>query len=101
MNVFRISLGPLGMLVCLTVVLCSANAQFRASIQGVITAPQGQVVSGATVTLTNQETGQVLTTTTNDDGIYNFAGLGPSKYSITAEKAGFKKKTLDNVGVIS
>ncbi len=101
MNVLKISLRALGMLICLTVVLCSSQAQFRASIQGVITDPQGQVVSGATVTLTNHETGQVLTTTTSDDGIYNFAGLGPSKYSITAEKGGFKKKTLDNVGVIS
>jgi hypothetical protein len=101
MNVSRISLRALGTLACLAVVLCSAHAQYRASIQGVVTDPQGQVVSGASVTLTNHETGQVLTTTTNDEGIYNFAGLGPSKYSITAEKAGFKKKTLDNVGVIS
>jgi Carboxypeptidase regulatory-like domain len=101
MNVFRISLRALGMLACLTLVLCSAHAQFRASIQGVVTDPQGNVVSGATVTLTNHETGQVLTTTTNDDGIYNFAGLAPSKYSMAAEKAGFKKKILDNVGVIS
>jgi hypothetical protein len=101
MNVSKISLRALGMLVCMTVVLCSAQAQYRASIQGVVTDPQENVVSGATVTLTNHETGQVLTTTTNDEGIYNFAGLGPSRYSITAEKAGFKKKTLENVGVIS
>lgn len=79
----------------------AAEAQYRASIQGVVTDPQGTVVSGATVTLTNHETSQTLTTTTNDSGIYNFNGLPPSQYSITAEKPGFKKKVLDNVSVIA
>jgi hypothetical protein len=101
MNVFKISLRALGMLICLAVVLCSAQAQFRASIQGVVTDPQGNVVAGALVTLTNHETGQVLSATTNENGIYNFGGLGPSQYTLTAEKAGFKKKVLDNLGVIA
>jgi hypothetical protein len=101
MNVLKISLRALGMLACLALILCSAHAQYRASIQGVVTDPQGELVSGATVTLTNHETGQVLTTTTNDSGIYNFSGLPPSQYTLTAEKAGFKKKVVDNVGVIS
>jgi hypothetical protein len=101
MNVSKISLRALGILVCLTLVLCSAHAQFRASIQGVITDPQGELVSGATVTLTNHETGQTLTTTTNESGIYNFGGLPPSQYTLAVEKTGFKKKILDNVGVIA
>lgn len=79
----------------------AAHAQYRASIQGVVTDPQGTVVSGATVTLTNHETNQTLTTTTDDSGIYNFNGLPPSQYSIIAEKPGFKKKVLDNVSVIA
>ena len=69
MNVFKISLRALGLLICLAVVLCSAQAQFRASIQGVVTDPQGNVVAGTLVTLTNHETGQVLTSTTNENGI--------------------------------
>ena len=78
----------------------SVYAQFRASIQGVVTDPQGAVVSGATVTLTNHDTGKTLTTTTNDNGIYNFTALPPNPYTLTVEKAGFKKKVLDAVGVI-
>jgi hypothetical protein len=101
MNVLKISLRALGLLVCLAVVLCSAHGQYRASIQGVVTDSQGAVVSGATVTLQNQETGQSQTATTNENGIYNFNGLPPSRYSLTIEKAGFKKKALDNVGVIA
>src|ERR1700675_2127175 len=100
MNVSKISLRALGMLVSMTVVLCSAQAQYRASIQGVVTDPQGSAVSGATVTLKNLETNQTLTATTDDSGIYNFNALPPSKYSLTAEKAGFKKKILDNLGLI-
>src|SRR6266487_3942423 len=79
----------------------SAHAQYRASIQGVVTDPQGAVVSGATVTLKNLETNQTLTTSTNDNGIYNFNALPPSQYSLTVEKTGFKKKVLSNVGVIA
>src|SRR5258708_11710676 len=75
-------------------------AQYRASIQGVVTDPDGATVSGATLTLTNLETNQKLTATTDGNGIYNFNALPPSKYSLTAEKTGFKKKVLENVGVI-
>jgi hypothetical protein len=81
--------------------VASAHAQYRASIQGVVTDPQGATVSGATLTLTNHETNQTLTTTTNDSGIYNFSGLGPSQYTLTIEKAGFKKKILNDVSVIA
>jgi Carboxypeptidase regulatory-like domain len=80
---------------------CFASAQYRAGIQGVVTDPSGSAVSAATVTLTNHETGQNLTTTTDDSGIYNFSGLAPSKYTLSVEKAGFKKKVLENVGVIA
>jgi hypothetical protein len=101
MNVLKISLRALGLLACLAVVLCSAHGQYRASIQGVVTDSQGAVVSGATITLQNLETGQSLTATTNENGIYNFNGLPPSRYSLTVEKAGFKKKVLGDVGVIA
>src|ERR1700747_438489 len=75
-------------------------AQSRASIQGVVTDPQGEAVSGATVTLKNLDTNQTLTATTDGNGIYNFNALPPTKYSLTVEKASFKKKVLDNLGII-
>src|SRR5258708_18651996 len=81
--------------------VAAAHAQYRASIQGVVTDPQGAVVSGATVTLKNLETNQTVTAETNDNGIYNFNSLPPSRYSITVEKSGFKQNILDNVGVIA
>jgi hypothetical protein len=101
MDLLKITLRVLGLMVCMIVVLCPAYGQYRASIQGVVTDPQGEVVSGATVTLKNLDTNQTLTATTDASGIYNFNALGASKYSLTAEKTGFKKKVLESVGVIA
>src|SRR6202008_1906499 len=87
-------------LVAMLLFAVSARAQYRASIQGVVTDPEGAVVSGATLTLTNLDTNQALTATTDANGVYNFNALPSAKFSLTIEKAGFKKKTLANVGII-
>ena len=89
------------LLLFVSLTFSSAHAQYRASIQGVITDPSGAVVQDATVSLTNKETNRTVTTTSNAAGVYSFNALPPSTYSITAEKTGFKKKVLDNVGVIA
>src|SRR5882757_5874860 len=101
MKMGKIVVQGLLFLVCLSVLLPSASAQYRASIQGVVTDAPGSVVSGATVTLQNEETSQILTTTTDDQGLYNFNSLPPSHFTLTVEKTGFKKKVLKGVGVIS
>jgi Carboxypeptidase regulatory-like domain/TonB dependent receptor len=77
----------------------STFAQYRAGIQGVILDPQGAIVSGATVTLTSKETNIAKTATTDAGGVYNFLSLAPGRYTISVEKAGFKKKNLDDVVV--
>src|SRR5215831_19712998 len=86
---------------CALFLVASAHAQYRASIQGVVTDSQGAVVSAATITLQNEETGQTSKTTSGSDGIFNFNGLPPSKFTITVEKAGFKTKTIKGFGVIA
>lgn len=78
-----------------------AHAQYRGTIQGAITDPQGAAIPAATVTLVDQETGRTLTVTSNETGIYNFNALPPSRYTVSVEKEGFKKKTLDNVRIIA
>src|ERR1700676_3822438 len=86
-------------LICLTLLAAGAEAQDRAGIQGTILDSQGNTVEGATVTLTNQETGKVSQIATNSSGVYNFLGLPPGRYRLDVELTGFKKKTLENVTV--
>jgi hypothetical protein len=76
-----------------------AHAQYRASIQGVVTDQSGAVVSGANVTLRNLETGQLLKAVSDDKGIFNFGGLPPAQFSVTVERSGFKSKHIDNFGI--
>ena len=91
-----------GLLVVSAVVLTAvAQAQYRASIQGVVTDQQGAVVSEATVTLTSQETNRPVESTTNGAGVYNFLELAPSRYTLTVEKTGFKKYTATDVQIIA
>jgi Carboxypeptidase regulatory-like domain/TonB dependent receptor len=87
------------LVVLLSLCAVSTYAQYRAGIQGVIADPQGAVVDGATVTLTSKETNISKIAESDASGIYNFLGLAPGHYRIAVEKAGFKKKTLDDVVV--
>lgn len=83
----------------LSVLAVVASAQFRAGIQGVVTDNSGAVVPGASVTLTNKETNQSQQTQSSDEGFYRFAGLAPGLYTITVEKADFKKGVVESVKV--
>ncbi|MDQ3219647.1 MAG: Plug and carboxypeptidase regulatory-like domain-containing protein, partial [Acidobacteriota bacterium] len=60
-------------------------------VTGTVTDTSGSVIAGATVTLVNEATGASLTTETSDSGAYNFDLVLPGTYSVTVEKAGFKK----------
>ena len=77
----------------------TARAQFRAGVQGTVTDPAGAVVTDATVTLKNNETGATRQATTSGEGFYRIAELPPGTYTLTVEKAGFKKSSLENIVV--
>lgn len=78
----------------------AAHAQYRASIQGVVSDPTGAVVAGANVTLTDTATNQKLTTVTSSSGVYTFNALPPSVFTLAVDKAGFKKKALNDVHIV-
>jgi hypothetical protein len=76
----------------------SSIAQSTSGVTGVVTDPNGAVVSGINVTLTDTKTGRELTTTTNDRGQYSFANVQPGeKYTITFVGPGFQKLVVSNV----
>jgi carboxypeptidase family protein len=61
------------------------------SLTGVVTDPQGAIVAGATVTLTNSATKIDARTTTNDQGEFVFPQVGPGRYMVAVEATNFKK----------
>jgi hypothetical protein len=77
-----------------------AFAQFRTSIQGVVTDPQDAVIPGATLTLKDLSNNQTQVRTSNDAGVFNFNALPPDHFSLTVEMKGFQQKVLDNLVLI-
>lgn len=78
---------------------CSpAWAQFEtAAMVGTVRDASGAVVGGATVTLTNAETGVSTTRTSDDSGNFEFSNVRIGTYLITAEKEGFSVAVADNI----
>ena len=76
MNPTRLSPPKLlstGLIILLAAVFISAQ-QNRGTLRGVITDEMGAVIVGANVTLTDAS-GVEKKTTTNAEGVYNYAGL--------------------------
>ena len=63
--------------------------QSSATINGNITDPTGAAVAGATITLTNANTGVVRTTVSNGTGDYVFVDVLPASYTLKVVKEGF------------
>jgi hypothetical protein len=72
------------------------------SIQGTVVDPKGLRVEGASVRVTNLDTGVSITTKTNHDGLYNVPSLLPgSNYDVEIIQAGFQSLDLTSVAVTS
>src|SRR5271157_4151892 len=80
------------------VVSCACQAQLATgTILGRITDPSGAVVQGATVVVSNTETGVAATVRTNSEGNYAVTFLRPGVYRVKAQTAGFKNTEQDNL----
>jgi hypothetical protein len=89
-----------GMLVILLLSFANIFGQeFRGTITGTVTDPQGAIIPGATVAVKNLETNVVNNVTANDEGSYTVPFLLPGKYSISVTSAGFKTSVRENVTV--
>src|SRR5918993_186374 len=90
--------------VCLALLAAAvpAAAQLtRGIISGVVSDSGGGVLPGVTVTITNQETGTVRTTVSNDAGVYRAPALEPGVYTVRAELDSFKTFETTDVRVAS
>jgi hypothetical protein len=64
------------------------------SIVGTVTDPQDAVVSGAKVTITNTQTGQVSALTSNAAGSFNSGSLAPGQYKVQISAKGFSSLSI-------
>src|SRR3954447_26730044 len=76
----------------------SASAQvLYGSLTGVVTDSGGAVLPNAAVKVTNTETAQEVSETTNAAGSFTFSNLAPGPYDIAIQAPGFR--TLNRRGV--
>jgi hypothetical protein len=66
------------------------------SLRGVVTDPSGTVVSGAQVTVRNEQTGASQSTTTDARGIYQFYNVPTGNSALFVNSPGFKAFNLSN-----
>jgi len=69
----------------------------RTEIDGTVRDQTGAVIEGASVLVTQGETGLHRELSTNRDGIYTVPLLSPGKYTLTFVKEGFQKMVFQDV----
>ncbi|HEU4597740.1 MAG TPA: TonB-dependent receptor [Pyrinomonadaceae bacterium] len=81
--------------VCLALSVAPATSSARArqtataTLRGVVADLRGEVIEGATVTVTHVATGTTREARTNDEGFYVFPGLPVGEYKVTSQATGF------------
>ena len=98
----RISAAALFLLFSVVFATSTLFAQGTATsgiLRGTVTDPNGAVVPGAKVTVTNQATSLSRQLTTSSVGTYTANDLPPGAYNITIDAGGFKQAVIKNVVV--
>src|SRR3982750_3362840 len=84
-------------LLCLgTVVSAQTN---KGGISGTVFDPQGAVVPGAIVIITNAGTNNSIRLITSESGSFSAPILDPVMYSVSVEATGFKKSVVESIKV--
>jgi hypothetical protein len=90
MSKLRFASFSLASFLILTVFTLTAFAQGGTTVRGVVKDPQGNLVSGATVTITDPSRNFTRTQQTNQDGAYVFNAVPPGTYNLEVTAQGFK-----------
>src|SRR5271170_5084709 len=72
---------------------------FRGTILGTVTDASGAVISGASVKVHNENTGQDRATQTSADGSYTVSELPIGTYTVTVSQSGFQTSVTSSVTV--
>lgn len=68
-----------------------------AAMYGVIFDPNGAVITGATITLTNVESREITRAYTDGSGQYSFPSLQPGTYNLNVEATGFAPSSVPSI----
>jgi len=95
-NVRRVA----GLAGVLLLVAATALAQGASgAISGTVRDPNGAILAGAAVEVTNKATGEKRSAMTNEEGVYTIPNLPVGTYTLTASSAGFAAGKADDVNV--
>ncbi|HWW76991.1 MAG TPA: TonB-dependent receptor, partial [Pyrinomonadaceae bacterium] len=89
-------------LACATLLLTAALAHAQTDagrIAGVVRDPAGAVVSGASVVVKNERTGEERAATTNAEGVYQIPALKASDYAVTVTAPNFAANTFTDIKI--
>src|SRR6266566_1531945 len=87
----------LGAVVSLLLAADFASAQTFGQITGIVTDPSGGVLPGASITVTNTQTGASVTQPANSSGVYVFATLQPGIYTVKVELDAFNSAVRNRI----
>ncbi len=99
-TISKLAFALLALLLAVGVTPLNGTAQaLYGSIVGTVSDPQGAVLPGVTVTITNVGTGLKLDTTTDDTGNYIFRNLLPGTFEMALAGKGFKETRQSSIFV--
>jgi len=84
-------------LVCVAMITPAWAQRSDGTLRGTVVDAQGAALPGATITVTNENTGVTFTTTTSNVGVYNVPNLPIGRYTVKIESKGFATHTRTQV----
>ncbi|HXQ69170.1 MAG TPA: carboxypeptidase-like regulatory domain-containing protein, partial [Pyrinomonadaceae bacterium] len=93
----RLSSLTMAALFMVAIGLCVTAQTGTSTVTGTVTDPQGNVLPGATVVLTNPAKSFTRTQTTNESGAFAFNPIPPDTYTLEVSATGFNKAIVNLV----
>ena len=87
-------------MISLVVSGCAAAQAVRATVLGTVSDPTGGVLPGASVNVTNTETGVVQSTVADSQGRYAVTDLLPAAYNVEASLSGFQTVVRQGIRLV-
>lgn len=93
-----LSLSALLVLLCMTALVIRAQS-FTGNITGTVRNANGEVIPNAEVTITQTQTGKVVTLTTNGEGYYVSPPLAVGEYRVEVKMTGFHRAVRSGINL--